>query len=156
MSESQRLPRRMLGLPMYLMLALTREGYRNAIKSGIQIRIPHYAVMATLAEFGPSSQKAIAESVGFDKSDVTKLINELQERGLLQRLQDKEDNRRHRVTLTGKGKQQLEASDQELAAAMKSFLRGLSASEYRQLNQLLLKAIQVHDERFIPTASAGD
>jgi DNA-binding MarR family transcriptional regulator len=149
MTDSNRLPRRLLDLPMYLMLALTREGYRYAVKSGIQIRMTHYAIMATLAEFGPSSQKAVAEALGFNKSDVTKIINDLQMGALVQRLEDKKDNRRHRVTLTAKGRQQLEASDQELVASMKNFLRGLSISEYRQLHQLLLKAIQVHDERFI-------
>ena len=133
---------------MYLMLALTREGYRNVVKSGLQIRMPQYAVLAALGEFGPSSQKVIAECVGLDKSDVTKIVNELQSRGFVRRLEDEEDNRRHRVTLTGKGRKQLEASDRELVAEMRRFLRGLNEREYHQLNQLLLKAIQVHDERF--------
>jgi MarR family transcriptional regulator, lower aerobic nicotinate degradation pathway regulator len=156
MTESGRLPKRMLGLPMYLMLALTREGYRNAVRSGLQIRMPHYAVMAVLGEFGPSSQKAIAECVGFDKSDITKIINDLEGRRLVQRLEDREDSRRHSVSLTSQGKRQLEASDQELAAAMRTFLRGLDAQEYEQLNQLLLKAIRVHDERFVSAAAIGD
>ena len=135
---------------MYLMLALTREGYRHSVRSKLEFRMPDYAVMAALAEFGASDQRTIAERVGFDKSDVTKIINRLECKSLVQRTADQADHRRHCVALTAKGRRQLEASDRELVDSMKTFLRGLDAQEYRQLQQLLLKAIQVHDRRFVP------
>jgi DNA-binding MarR family transcriptional regulator len=155
MSESC-LPQRLLALPMYVMLALTREGYRHAVRSKVQIRMPQYAVLAVLDQLGPSSQKAIAESIGFDKSDVTKIINDLESRAFVQRQEDTEDSRRHRVTLTAKGRRQLNASEQELTASMKEFLRGLSEQEYLQLHGLLLKAIEVHDVRFRAAPGARD
>jgi DNA-binding MarR family transcriptional regulator len=105
-------------------------------------------VLALLEDSGPCSQKSVAERIGFDKSDVTKLMNDLEDRGLVRRVDDPEDLRRHRVTLTAKGKHQLEASDRELNASMRTFLSALSAVEYRQLQQLLLKAIRAHDARF--------
>jgi MarR family transcriptional regulator, lower aerobic nicotinate degradation pathway regulator len=156
MTRSPSLPRRLVGLPMYLMLALTREGYRHAVQSNLQIRMPDYAVLAVLAEFGPSSQQAICERIGFDKSDVTKIINRLEDQAFVQRQEDEEDRRRHCVALTVKGKRQLEASDEELTASMRTFLRGLSPQEYRQLEKLLLKAIQVHDPRFAPDGQEAD
>jgi DNA-binding MarR family transcriptional regulator len=150
------LPERLLALPMYVMLALTREGYRHAVRSKVQIRMPQYAVLAVLDQLGASSQKAIAESIGFDKSDVTKIINDLESRALVQRQEDTEDSRRHRVTLTAKGRRQLNASEEELTASMKEFLRGLSEQEYLQLHGLLLKAIEVHDVRFQAAPGARD
>jgi MarR family transcriptional regulator, lower aerobic nicotinate degradation pathway regulator len=144
----QQLPERVLGLPVYLMLALTREGYRHAVRNKVELRMPHYVVLAVLEEAGPRSQKQIAECIALDKSDVTKLMNELENRGLVQRVNDPQDLRRHRVTLTGKGKRQLEASDRELNSSMKMFLSGLSETEYQQLQRLLLKAIRAHDPRF--------
>jgi len=141
---------------MYLMLALTREGHRHAVQSKIHIRMPHYAVLATLAEFGSSSQQEIAERIGFDKSDVTKIINALEEQELLRRTTDEADRRRHSVTLTAKGRRQLDASDREIVASMRSFLRGLSSPEYQQLQQLLLKALQVHDPRFVSSQATQD
>jgi DNA-binding MarR family transcriptional regulator len=107
-----------------------------------------------LAEFGASDQRTLAERVGFDKSDVTKIINRLEDRSLVRRTEDAADHRRHSVALTVKGTRQLEISDQELVDSMKVFLRGLDAGEYRELQRLLLKAIQVHDRRFTsdPTA----
>jgi DNA-binding MarR family transcriptional regulator len=138
---------------MYLMLALTREGYRHAVRSKLEFRMPDYAVMAVLAEFGASDQRTIAERVDFDKSDVTKIINRLEGKSLVRRTEDEADRRRHSVALTAKGRRQLEVSDQELVDSMKVFLRGLDAEEYRQLQQLLLKAIQVHDQRFDSTVA---
>ena len=130
------------------MLALVREGYRHVVRSQVDLRMPHYVVLAVLDESGPCSQKAVAECIGFDKSDVTKLMNELEDRGLVQRVEDPEDLRRHRVLLTAKGKRQLDVSDHELAESMRAFLSALTATEYRQLQQLLLKAIRSHDSRF--------
>jgi DNA-binding MarR family transcriptional regulator len=133
---------------MYVMLALTREGYRHAVRSKLEFRMPDYAVMAVLAEFGASDQRTIAGRVGFDKSDVTKIINRLEEKSLVRRTQDEADHRRHCVALTARGRRQLEASDVELADSMKTFLRGLDAEEYQQLQILLLKAIRIYDPRF--------
>jgi MarR family transcriptional regulator, lower aerobic nicotinate degradation pathway regulator len=155
MSELRHLPSRLLALPMYLMLALTREGYRHALRTKVKMRMPQYAVLASLEEFGPCSQKAIAACVGFDKSDVTKIINDLETRALVRRMEDAEDNRRHRVMLTSKGRQELRLGERELAASMRDFLRGLNLQEYRQLQRLLLQAIQVHDDRFRSNTSSG-
>jgi DNA-binding MarR family transcriptional regulator len=148
MAASLSLPGRLIALPMYLMLALTREGYRHAVRSNHKVLMPQYAVLSVLAEFGPSSQQELAARIGFDKSDVTKVINRLEEDALVRRMKDEADRRRHSVSLTAKGRRQLEVSDSELAASMKEFLRGLSAQEYCQLHRLLLKAVQVHDPRF--------
>jgi DNA-binding MarR family transcriptional regulator len=147
-TSMQQLPDRVLALPVYLMLALIREGYRHAVRSKVDLRMPHYVVLAVLEEAGPCNQKQIAECIALDKSDVTKLMNELESRGLVQRVNDLQDRRRHRVTLTIKGKRQLEASDRELNSSMKMFLSGLSETEYEQLQRLLLKAIRAHDPRF--------
>jgi DNA-binding MarR family transcriptional regulator len=142
------LPERVLRLPVYLMLALTREGYRHAIRSGIELRMPHYVILAILAESGPCSQKQISEYIALDKSDVTKLMNELESMSLVQRVEDRQDRRRHSVRLTVKGKRQLELSDRELNSSMRDFMSALSDAEYQQLQQLLLKALRGHGERF--------
>lgn len=149
-----RLPDRLLALPMYGMLALTREGYRHGVRANVQVRMPQYAVLAVLDQLGPSSQKSVAEATGFHKSDVTKIINGLQARALVRRQEDAGDSRRHRVTLTPKGKRRLATAADELTASMRQFLRGLTDQEYRELQRLLRKAIEVHDPRFRVGAGA--
>jgi MarR family transcriptional regulator, lower aerobic nicotinate degradation pathway regulator len=152
MKSTSRLPDRLVALPMYVMLALVREGYRHALGAKLAVRMPEYAVLAILAESGPASQRVVSDRTGFHKSDVTKIINTLEGASLVVRKNDEVDGRRHTVSLTAKGQRQLEASGKELVASMKEFLRGLNSQEYRQLQLLLLKAIQVHDERFAGAA----
>jgi DNA-binding MarR family transcriptional regulator len=151
MSHDDRLPlpSRLLALPMYLMYSLTRQGYQQAVENPqIKLRMPQYGVLAALEEFGPTNQKAIAERIGFDKSDVTKILNALQAEGFVERTEDERDRRSHSVRLTAKGRRQVEASEKELLTAMRHFLRGLNGSEFDQLRKLLLKAMRLHDARF--------
>lgn len=148
MTRTDSLPERLLELPMYLVMALSREAYRQAHESGIRIRISHYSVLAVLAQFGPSGQKEIAARLGFDKSDATRVINHLEDESLIQRTENEADRRRHTVRLTAKGRRQLAASDAEFARGMRTFLRGLTVQEYQQMKRLLRKALLVHDPRF--------
>jgi DNA-binding MarR family transcriptional regulator len=110
--------------------------------------MPHYVVLAILAKSEACSQKQIAEYIVLDKSDVTKLMNELESMGLVQRVEVARDRRRHRVRLTPKGRRRLELGDRELNGSMREFLGVLSDTEYQQLQQLLLKALRQHDSRF--------
>src|SRR5207248_11203820 len=79
-TSQQQLPDRVLALPVYLMFALTREGYRHAVRSKVDLRMPHYVVIAVLEEAGPCNQQQIAECIALDKSDDTKLNDELHSR----------------------------------------------------------------------------
>ena len=146
--DSKPLPQLLLELPMYLMLALSRAGYRHAMQSNLRLRLPEFSVLATAAEFGPCSQQEIGQRIGFDKSDVTKMINRLEEDGLVERRVSAEDQRRQNIFITAKGKKQLEISQKEIDATMKSFLGGLNESEYEKLRKLLLKALAFQDPRF--------
>jgi DNA-binding MarR family transcriptional regulator len=146
--NTQKLPRRILRLPMYLMLTLVREGYKHAMRSNLTLRMPDYVVLAVLNEFGPCDQRSITERLRFDKSDVTKILNTLEAQGLIERKEDKLDGRRHFVDLTPKGKKQVEQIGLEISESMKGFLKGLTASEYDQLSKLLLKALAAQDNRF--------
>jgi DNA-binding MarR family transcriptional regulator len=142
------LPQQLIELPMYLMLTLVKQGYRHAVRSDHKFRMPDYAVLSVLSEFGASDQRAIGERLQFDKSDVTKIINHLESEGLVERGEHKEDKRRHQVALTSKGKKQVESIRQEIVNSMRSFLKGLSASEYEQLSKLLRKSLNAYDPRF--------
>jgi DNA-binding MarR family transcriptional regulator len=98
------LPRKLLRLPVYLMFILASEGKRRAEASGWKFLIPHFAVLASLEEFGPSSQKELSRRIGFDESDLVELVDMLERAGLLERRTDPKDRRRHALTLTAKGK----------------------------------------------------
>jgi DNA-binding MarR family transcriptional regulator len=146
--QNAALPEALTDLPMYLMLRLTREGYQHAVRSKLKFRMPDYAVLALLAEFGALDQKTIGERLQFDKSDITKIINSLESEGIVERKENKNDGRSHLVSLTSKGRKQTEEIGTEISKSMRQFLSGLSSGEYEQLGKLLRKALVVYDDRF--------
>lgn len=141
------LPARLLKSPVFLMIMLTGEGRRRAIARGYRVRVPHFAVLAALDEFGPASQKEISERLRFDASDLVKVIDLLEEDGLVRRDRDPQDRRRHAIVLTPAGRRWLATRESDLLAGMAQFLGGLNASQQRTLQELLLQALAHIDPR---------
>jgi len=64
-----------------------------------------YIVLTALAEQPVRTQAALAQAIGADKSRIIADLDELQERGLIQRRPDAADRRVHLLSLTSAGSQ---------------------------------------------------
>ena len=101
------------------------------------VRTQHYHVLASLADDGEAAQATLADRIGFDRSDLVTLLDELEELKLLARRVDPADRRRKIVAITPAGEKQLDAMDQLIYAAEKDLLEPLTASERKTLLALL-------------------
>jgi DNA-binding MarR family transcriptional regulator len=63
-----------------------------------------YIVLTALAEQPVRTQAALAQAIGADKSRIIADLEELQERGLIQRQSDAADRRVHLLSLTPEGR----------------------------------------------------
>ncbi|MCK2218614.1 MarR family transcriptional regulator [Actinomadura sp. ATCC 31491] len=142
-------PQRLRTLPSRLAnhAALTANRIVDHALAQGGVRRYHYALLATLEEFGPASQAALGRRTGIDRSDVVATVNDLAERHLLQRTPDPEDRRRNVITITAAGREQLAHLDRLLAAAQDDFLAPLTPADRRTLIGLLTRLADHHDNR---------
>lgn len=95
------------------------------------------AVLRAIDNPHPLAQGEIARRMGIDRTTMVALIDDLQERGLVQRRQDPDDRRKNVVELTDAGqkitRQAIKASEQ----AERTFLSPLSADEAEQFKKTL-------------------
>ncbi|WP_280474448.1 MarR family winged helix-turn-helix transcriptional regulator [Nocardia asiatica] len=104
----------------------------------------HYALLATLGEFGPASQAELGRRTRIDRSDVVAVVNDLAARGLVERTPDPADRRRNIVTLTAAGARHLEELHERLAVAQDELLAGFSAADRDTLVTLLTRILDAH------------
>ncbi|MFI1159093.1 MarR family winged helix-turn-helix transcriptional regulator [Streptomyces sioyaensis] len=104
----------------------------------------HYAVLASLQEYGPGSQATLSRRTGIYRSDMVGVLNELAERGLVERVPDPDDRRRNIITISARGRRRLPRLDKVLDDLHDELLAPLSAAERDQLVQLLTRLLDHH------------
>jgi MarR family transcriptional regulator, lower aerobic nicotinate degradation pathway regulator len=104
----------------------------------------HYVLLAALDEVGPASQADLSRRTTIDRSDIVAALNELAERGLVERSPDPADRRRNVITLTAAGRRQLHKLDRLLDRAQDDLLAPLSPAERQQLVHLLTRVVDHH------------
>ena len=116
----------------------------------------HYAILLVLDEGSRETQGSIADALGYDRGQLVGLLDELEERGLVERKRDPNDRRRHLVRMTSDGKRtlrQLRALSRRLED---EFLAPLSPAQRDVLHGLLLRLAEVHEPRCALAAPKTD
>jgi DNA-binding MarR family transcriptional regulator len=110
----------------------------------------HYSVLAVLEEGARDTQAKIADSLGYDRSWLVGLLDELEEGGLIERKRDPEDRRRHLVSLNPAGKKRLAELRAVSMRVENELLAALDPAERTQLHELLLQLAADLDPRYAP------
>ncbi|MFH9689437.1 MarR family winged helix-turn-helix transcriptional regulator [Streptomyces sp. NPDC017413] len=143
---SPRTPERLRRRPSRLLSQLTGRSDR-LINDGlvrVDARKWHYAVLASLQEYGPGSQAELSNRSGIHRSDMVGVLNELAERGLVERAPDPADRRRNVITISARGRRRLSLLDETLDVLEDELLAPLSPSERHQLVRLLARLLDHH------------
>jgi MarR family transcriptional regulator, lower aerobic nicotinate degradation pathway regulator len=146
--EDRATPARLRRLPSRLltMTAVHADRLANQGLATADARKWHYAVLASLQEFGPASQATLSRRTGIYRSDLVAVINELADRGLIERASDPADRRRNLITMTPHGRRHLRQLDRLVATIQDELLAPLTQSERDQLVELLTRLLDHHTQ----------
>lgn len=139
-------PERLRRLASRLLSQLTTRSDR-LINEGLaraDARKWHYAVLASLEEYGPGSQATLSGRTGIYRSDMVGVLNELTERGLVERAPDPADRRRNTITISPRGRRRLRRLDEVLDELHDELLAPLSPVERDQFVGLLTRLLDHH------------
>lgn len=142
-------PERLLRYPTAAMFLFMREVFRLAQQRSArardpveQIRFPHFAILTCLEEFGPASQREIAERLRLDPSDLVGFVDWLEAAGFVERRRDERDRRRYAVELIAAGRRARELAARNAERTNARLLAALNPEEREQLRELLLRALR--------------
>jgi MarR family transcriptional regulator, lower aerobic nicotinate degradation pathway regulator len=103
------------------------------------LRAQGFAVLHRLAEQGPSSQAELADALRVHASNLVRVLDELEQRGLIGRRRDPADRRRQEVGITTAGARLLKRAEAATVATERELLAPLSHAERAQLQSLLAR-----------------
>jgi len=147
-----RLPAELVASSVFLLKRLGFAAKQRALDEYEQTGLGpyHHAVLTLLDEGVPETQAAIADSLGYDRGTLVGLLDELEERGLVERKRDPDDRRRHVVRLTADGKRTLGQLRALSTRLEDEFLAPLGAEQRATLHALLLELAERHEPRCAP------
>jgi DNA-binding MarR family transcriptional regulator len=108
----------------------------------------HYSILAVLEESPRETQATIADALGYDKSWLVGLLDELEEDGSIERRRDPADRRRHLVSLKPAGKKKLARLRAISQRVEDEFFAGLEPAQRESLHALLRELAAHHDPRY--------
>jgi DNA-binding MarR family transcriptional regulator len=145
-------PRELLSSATFLLkrLGFAAKEHSHDAFEGTGLSPFHFAVLALLEEDPRETQAAIADALGYDRSHIVRLLDELEERDLVARKRDPGDRRRHVVKLTPDGRKTLGKLRAIVRRLEHEFLAPLDAGEQEALHALLVRLAAHHDPRCTP------
>lgn len=131
------LPSRLLGQTAALVGKVSGEAL-----SALGAHRYHFAVLATLQEFGAASQAELCRRTDIDRSDMNTALNALELEGAISRMVDPVNRRQNIIGLTERGNGRFDELRLRLATVQNEALGPLSVVERIALVSLLQR---VHD-----------
>jgi DNA-binding MarR family transcriptional regulator len=107
----------------------------------------HYRLLAALREFGSGSQAELGRHANLDRSDVVAALDELVDRGFVERSADPVDRRRNVISITQAGGAHFRKLDKILNTLQDELLSPLSPSQREQLIKLLRRVLEHQNGR---------
>jgi MarR family transcriptional regulator, multiple antibiotic resistance protein MarR len=109
--------------------------------SPLKVTAAQYVILSSLAS-GADSASQICKGISYDAGAMTRMIDRLEQRGLLQRVRVADDRRTVKLQLTDEGKALYPEMRAAAIAVVNGLLRGFTKTEARQLEGFLKRMLE--------------
>jgi DNA-binding MarR family transcriptional regulator len=124
-----------------LLSRLSKSVFRKCPESLLGMSLRHYLALSYIADPGGISQQQLSEILCIDANNTVLLLNEMEGQGLIRRIRDPADRRRHLVEATAHGEAVFLRAQRARETVEDDVLGALSAQERATLHRLLAKAL---------------
>lgn len=125
-----------------MLLRLAKVIQKRSTEDLLGITVRQLMLLSYLRWGGAALQQQLCEYLWMDPNNCVLLLNELEERGYLERRRDPTDRRRHVVDLTDAGLHALEQAERAQESIGEQLFAGLSDEERGTLRSLLSRALE--------------
>jgi DNA-binding MarR family transcriptional regulator len=129
-------------------VAFKLQAMATAEESGFELY--DYSVLAILGEGSRETQATIADALSVDPSRLVALLDSLEERDMVVRQRDPHDRRRHVVSITATGRQELARIRVIVQKLDDEFFAPLPAESREALHPMLMALAAKNDPRCCP------
>jgi DNA-binding MarR family transcriptional regulator len=127
---------------MGLLSQLNRVVYRRATEDVIGMKLKQLITLELLVKNEGCLQQELGATLMVDPNNCVLLLNDLDDRGYVERQRDPQDRRRHIVVITDAGQKALAKAEAKLEALEGEVLVNLDPTEREQLRDLLARAME--------------
>jgi DNA-binding MarR family transcriptional regulator len=103
-----------------------------------RISVMHIRSLKYIAKNQPVTQRQLVENLRRDKGQVARLVNDMTEIGLLEKIPDENDRRSVNLNLTKDSKELLREYKKRENRKFRTMLKGIDETQIKQLNNLLV------------------
>jgi len=108
----------------------------------LEVTAAQYIIMSALTLSGSQSASDLCKEIGYDAGAMTRMIDRLEEKGLLRRSRCVNDRRLVYLELTEQGKAAVPRMKTLGVRVMNQFLQGFTKAEARQLEDYLMRMLE--------------
>lgn len=125
-------------------MSRTNSAMRNNLnktfaENGHNIKAEQWGMLNVIKLFSGQTQIELAERLGKDRTNVTRMIDVLEREQLLERKGDSKDRRIYRIYLTDKGEETIESLIPFVEKVNSESVKGISSEKVIELKNLLLQ-----------------
>jgi DNA-binding MarR family transcriptional regulator len=110
--------------------------------SALEVTAAQYVIIAQLAEREANSSAQLCKSFSYDAGAMTRMVDRLEAKGLVERRRCPDDRRLINLELTEAGKALFPKMKAISATVQNRFLRGFTKAEVRQLEEFMGRILQ--------------